>query len=372
MSSLAETLDEIRNFEPVDVLAGTGPLIIYGAGGFGRDVARALRQRGRIVLGFLDRSGVTETDGLPCRRPEADLRDWLAQSVTILVGLHNYGVNPLPVRDQLRALGFSKVYLPVEYHHLLEAELGPRYWLGGHDLYPRHLDELEAVFALLADEKSRALFLSTLHYRALNRPESHPAAETDQAYFPLDLPRWRGPLSWVDGGACDGDTLRAFPLDRYRCADVYAFEPDLKNFANLQTAIQQFRTKSPSTRAVAWPCGLGHGTKVLKFKTGLGLASAADAEGESHCLITQLDAVLQGSPVNLIKLDVEGAEPDALLGAQGIIQEQKPGIAICIYHTPGHLWEIPLEIARRHSGYRFYLRCHGQSSFDLVLYALRA
>jgi len=372
MSSLSTTLSEIRNFEPVDVLSGQEPVIIYGAGAFGRDVARALRQQGHNVLGFMDRSGTTDIEGLPCRHPESDLRDWQAVGATVLLGLHNYGVNPLQVHDQLHALGFPRVYLPVEYHRGLEKELGDRYWLGGHGSYRHHQDEIQAVFDLLSDEKSRALFISTLEYRALNRPESHPTAEPELAYFPLDLPRWEEPLSWVDGGACDGDTLRAFPFDRYRCADVYAFEPDPKNYAILQTALRQFRTKSPASRAASWPCGLGKDNVVLKFKTGLGFASAADASGDSYCPVTQLDTVLQGSPVNLIKLDIEGAEPDALLGAREIIAEQKPGLAICIYHTPGHLWEIPLDIARRHTGYRFYLRCHGQSSFDLVLYALQA
>lgn len=371
MSPLATILTRIKNFEPVDPLAGDHPFVIYGAGGYGRDVASALLQQGRVVLGFLDRQGASATkEGLPCRSPKADLRDWQAQNPTILIGLHNHRVDPLLVRNELLALGFPRIHLPVEYHRILESQLGSRYWLGQQNLYRNHLDELEALFALLADEKSRALLLSVLEYRALGQPEAHPAAEPDHAYFPLDLPRWPEALRWVDGGACDGDTLLSFPLDRYQCDCVYAFEPDLENFENLQSAIVQFRTKSRLSRVISWPCGLGNENSLLKFNAGLGLASVAASEGETTCPIVRLDAVLQGCPINLIKLDVEGAEPEALLGAERIIREQRPGMAICIYHTPSHLWEIPLHLMREHHGYSFYLRNHGHSSFDLVLYAL--
>jgi FkbM family methyltransferase len=272
----------------------------------------------------------------------------------------------------LRSLGFRNVYLPVEYHDALEEELGVRYWLGSRRIYRNHLDSLSELYALLADEKSKALLGSVLGYRALGRPEDHPVGQPEESYFPLDVPRWSEPLDWVDGGACDGDSLRSFPLDRYRCPNVYAFEPDPSNYEKLQISLRDFQRRSPQTHGHSWPAGLGKEKGILKFKTGLGLGSAASVEGETECSIVRLDDELENRPVNLIKLDIEGAEPDALLGAEEIIRKQKPGLAICIYHTPAHLWEIPLDLAQRHPGYRYYLRCHGQSSFDLVLYALKS
>src|SRR5471030_339042 len=71
-NSLSTILAEIRNFEPADLLSGQEPLVIYGAGGFGRDVAKALLKQERTVLGFLDRNGANQVDGLPCRSPEAN------------------------------------------------------------------------------------------------------------------------------------------------------------------------------------------------------------------------------------------------------------------------------------------------------------
>lgn len=43
-------------------------------------------------------------------------------------------------------------------------------------------------------------------------------------------------------------------------------------------------------------------------------------------------------------MDIEGAEQMALKDAQQIIIDQKPKLAICIYHSLKDLWEIPILI----------------------------
>ena len=50
-----------------------------------------------------------------------------------------------------------------------------------------------------------------------------------------------------------------------------------------------------------------------------------------------LDEVLRGFHPNLIKMDIEGAEPEALRGAQTLVAENRPRLAISIYHGPEHL-----------------------------------
>jgi len=72
----------------------------------------------------------------------------------------------------------------------------------------------------------------------------------------------------------------------------------------------------------------------------------------------------------LIKTDIEGAEPDALLGTRKLISEHLPGLAISIYHRPEHLWQIPLLVYQiAGNQYQHYLRSHAFSDFDIVLYA---
>jgi hypothetical protein len=68
-------------------------------------------------------------------------------------------------------------------------------------------------------------------------------------------------------------------------------------------------------------------------------------------------------------MDVEGAEPDALKGAEGLIREHRPDLGICVYHAPDHIWEIPLYLHEMGLGYRFYLRNHTAFTQETVLYA---
>jgi choline-glycine betaine transporter len=86
--------------------------------------------------------------------------------------------------------------------------------------------------------------------------------------------------------------------------------------------------------------------------------------------VVALDDVLHAQPVSLIKLDIEGAEADALQGARRLIEKYRPGLAICLYHFPHHLWSIPLWVAELNLAYRFYYRAYEQSTFETVLYAL--
>ena len=71
-----------------------------------------------------------------------------------------------------------------------------------------------------------------------------------------------------------------------------------------------------------------------------------------------------------LKFDIEGAELDALKGAINVIKDMTPTIAICIYHKPQDIFEIPLWINKVNSNYNFYVRTHGSDGFEFVLYAV--
>ena len=101
-----------------------------------------------------------------------------------------------------------------------------------------------------------------------------------------------------------------------------------------------------------------------------GAASAISARGGSEVQCVSLDAVMAGAPATYIKMDIEGAEPQALRGARNIIQNQKPKLAICIYHDFRHLWEVPLYIKSLAPEYKIYLRHHTNLEYETVCYAV--
>ena len=77
-----------------------------------------------------------------------------------------------------------------------------------------------------------------------------------------------------------------------------------------------------------------------------------------------------GTQVDLIKLDVEGGEASALVGARDVINRCRPTLALSAYHKPDDLWELPRLINTITDGYSFFLRQHYFNSFDVVLYAV--
>ena len=74
----------------------------------------------------------------------------------------------------------------------------------------------------------------------------------------------------------------------------------------------------------------------------------------------KLDSLLRHEKVSFIKMDIEGSELEALKGAQTIIKEQRPKMAICVYHKIEDLWKIPLFLHKINPEYKIYIRHHAK------------
>jgi hypothetical protein len=83
-----------------------------------------------------------------------------------------------------------------------------------------------------------------------------------------------------------------------------------------------------------------------------------------------LDHLLEDTPSSYLKMDIEGAEYDALIGAQKAITRDRPVLAVCVYHTQNDIWRIPLLIHEMVPDYRFYLRLHEGDCWQTVAYAV--
>ena len=81
-----------------------------------------------------------------------------------------------------------------------------------------------------------------------------------------------------------------------------------------------------------------------------------DADGDGDILeVDAIDNVLAGGRATFIKMDIEGAELDALKGAEKTIRAWRPLLAICAYHKPEDRW---------------YLRAYRREAIEVVLYAI--
>ena len=73
--------------------------------------------------------------------------------------------------------------------------------------------------------------------------------------------------------------------------------------------------------------------------------------------------------VDMIKMDIEGAELAALRGARATIETHKPTLAICVYHKLADFYEIPQWLDSLGLGYKFYLQHSRVQGDETVLFA---
>jgi len=108
-------------------------------------------------------------------------------------------------------------------------------------------------------------------------------------------------------------------------------------------------------------------TTILKL-TSLGSGSFISNKGDNFISVTSLDETIYNFKPDYIKMDIEGSEKEALIGAKEIIKDFKPKLAISLYHKAEDLWEIPLLIKELNPDYEFKIRCHNHLCIETVLY----
>jgi hypothetical protein len=116
--------------------------------------------------------------------------------------------------------------------------------------------------------------------------------------------------------------------------------------------------------------GLHNQNATLKFSArALGVSKIAD-DGEIEVSVETLDSLPIETPT-FIKMDIEGSEKAALEGARKLIARDKPKMAICVYHKPNDLWELPLYIKELAPEYKIFMRHYSlRSAHETVAYAV--
>lgn len=186
-------------------------------------------------------------------------------------------------------------------------------------------------------------------------------------YFTLkDLPHDKDEV-FVDVGCFDGSTSMQFARWSGSFQKIVALEPDEKNVPKCTEKLDDFirNGKVEIINKGAWS-----ENTTLKFSSTQNGASVLSDSGESIVEVATLDSVLAGKRVTFIKMDIEGAELEALKGARTCIKENKPKLAICVYHKPEDIVTLPQLILDMNPDYRLYLRHYSLSAAETVLYAV--
>ena len=343
-----------------------GDLVVYGLGVTGQKIVDELVAEKVDVALILDHKKRDQRyRDIPISALE-DIPDSALAGKSILIGLHNHYVDINRLHSDLAAAGAARILTPINLPQLISnPRTQPGYWLDWEFDYSDREPNFARVRELLADEKSRELLDTILRYRRSGDLTHCPVPSLDDEYTPRDLPRFAGPLRLIDCGAFTGVAIHKFLKAGYAIESFVAFEPDPENFTML--ASRDF----PVERRLCLPLGTWSQTKQFKFASEGSMGSRLAEAGAMTVQCAAVDDLLRGEPVNLVKMDVEGAEVETLRGMERLIRIQRPNLLLSAYHTPGHLHEIAELVASWQLGYRFHLRVHEYNTFGIVLYCLR-
>ena len=219
--------------------------------------------------------------------------------------------------------------------------------------------QLKEVRKLLKDEVSLNFFDKWIEFRKDLNPNyyPYPTNSLKEQYF---IDEFKHSKRFVDCGAFDGETVNEY-FSYNKDGMSISFEPDPKNLEVLNKNIK-------NKNALIYPLGVYSKTDILKFNP-LGSGGSIEENGELEIAVTSLDETIYNFKPDYIKMDIEGAEKEALLGAKNIIKDFSPKLAISIYHKAQDLWEIPLLIKEINPNYEFKIRCHNHLCLETILYA---
>lgn len=185
-------------------------------------------------------------------------------------------------------------------------------------------------------------------------------------YFDLEYLEYGNTERFVDCGVLDGETsLNFLEICGSQVKKIWMFEPDKKN---IQKVKKNFECKEVDYEVIEK--GVWSSATTLRFNSLGNGCAGIDENGNDYIETIRMDDVLANCQPTFIKMDVEGAELEALKGAEQIIKSCRPKLAISVYHKLEDIDEIPKLLLSYHPDYRFYLRHYSLTNSETILYAL--
>ena len=337
------------------------PIVLYGAGALGVKLAGILINKGLDVACFCDtyKTGVQKETGLPIISPKA-LLDKHQEAVIVISAM--YFIEE--IRDYLLGLKIpsERIFSTDCFFNLEQVS---------REEVEKHIDGYGSIFDVLEDDKSKDIVMERIKIYLSSLPiildyNSSIVSPLKEQYFDADIIQLTDNEIFIDGGLYIGDTAEQFIAKvngKYK--HYYGFEPDKDNFLQAEKKLVAYQN------ITIVPKGLWCKEERLCFDGGLAASSAIGDTGTDYIDVISLDNYLPESVVpTFIKMDIEGAEFSALKGAERIIRNHKPKLAICAYHKMEDIYTLPELIKSYCSDYQFYFRHYTNSTAETVLYAV--
>ena len=372
---LSETVSQVKERERSELdrllAARNWRCVIFGAGNLGRRALSALRGIGVEPLAICDNNPAlwgTCIGGTTVQSPE-DAAESFGRDAHFFIAIRNEHHWYRETFDQLSGLGCTHVSsgepiawrFPDEFPPFLLYQLP-------HKLY-EDADGVLRAAEIWADDASREEYLAQVRLRALGDPSrlSQPAVE--ESYFLNGVFDAEPGDVFLDCGAFDGDTIRSLIQRMPEFRRIEAVEADSHSFARLADYVSGL-PPALHNKIRLHHCAVGARRGTVRFEDTGKVDSKVSDSGEILVDMVPIDVMFASKSVSMIKMDIEGGEYDALIGAARVIERDRPILAICVYHLQQDLWRLPLLMRDLCPDYRMYLKSYRGDGIQTVAYAV--
>jgi FkbM family methyltransferase len=371
----SDSADHARRRENTDldrVLAQANRrCVIFGAGTMGRRALSALESIGIQPLSFADNNPVLweqSVDGIPILSPE-DAAELFGRDAVFFIAIRNENHWYRETFNQLLQLGCTYVSssepiawrFPDRFPPFLLYDLP-------HNLY-EHAEEVACAARLWSDEESAVEYAAQIQLRAFGDPSALSGPEMDESYILSGVFQLREDDVLLDCGAYDGDTIRNLISNQVQFEKIEAVEADSHSFARLADFVSTLAPER-ANRIRLHQCAVGARRGTVRFDDTGGVDAKVSDKGRTLIEMVPIDVMFATKRVSMIKMDIEGGEYAALIGAQQVIQRDRPILAICVYHCQEDIWRLPLLIRSLCPEHRMYLKAYRGDGIQTVVYAV--
>lgn len=334
-------------------------VVLFGAGKIGIQNLRLINEISKAKVVFCD-NDLSKQETLIEGSPVISFNELInnyKQSYIVIASALYYD----EILLQLKNNGLDKNVISSFDMLLIYFEYGNYY-----KLIEEHEAEFIRVYELLSDEYSKRVFIERLNYCITRNPQYLiPLESKSEQYFEDDIVHLTKDEVFIDGGGYTGDTVISFlRKTNSKFKKIYSFEPEKSKHEEFIKNFSSFKNIE------LIPYGLWEKKDTLFFNSQNSSSSSISELGSTEIEVTSIDEILNGEEVTFIKMDIEGAELAALKGAKNTIKRYKPKLAICVYHNPLDIIEIPKLIKEIEPSYKLYLRHYSKFHSETIIYAI--
>ena len=335
---------------------------VYGAGRAAENILLFFADQGVQIKGIIDQDITKKSKKLSfgCKYIHtSEIKDKIpdpSRSFCIINNTVFRGMNKVLILQTLINAGFDKLYVLSQYD--LDQIYGTNYEIDycKRGYFVNNVEALNKTYDLLSDQVSRDTMIEFLRTHIQCGTYSLPQSNTRNKYFydgisvedKKDIYLHLEDEVWLNCGSSIGDSIFLYFDLGLKAKRIYAYEGETVAYGCLSTSLE-YLPEEYRDAVIPIKEYVSEGTDFKKYIT---------------------------DRITLINADIEGYELQMLKALESIIINDRPVLAITVYHKETDLVEIPQYIDSLVKDYSYVLRKYESNIYssskttELVFYAI--